>query len=77
MGKIKNQSHSSVVHAYDEEAKSGGVSRMLAKMSHADIFEELEEFKRYRKYEQIPDEKRDELLQMVKIGINQENVKID
>ena len=50
---------------------------MLAKMSKADIFEEVEEFKRYRKYDAIPLTKKVELMEMIKIGINPESVKID
>ena len=65
------------MHAYDEEAKDRGVENLLAKMSKADIFEELEEFKRYRKYEAIPATKKAELMEMIKIGINPENIKIE
>ena len=53
------------------------MENLLAKMSKADIFEELEEFKRYRKYEAIPATKKAELMEMIKIGINPENIKIE
>jgi len=43
-------------------------------MSKAEIFEEVEEFKRYRKYETIPITKKAELMEMIKIGINPESI---
>ena len=46
-------------------------------MSKAEIFEEVEEFKRYRKYETIPITKKAELMEMIKIGINPESIQID
>ena len=46
-------------------------------MSKSDIFEEIEDFKRYRKYEGIPATKKAELMEMIRIGINPENIKIE
>ena len=38
------------------------------------MFGEINELKKYRKYERITDEKKQELLNLIRIGINPENV---
>ena len=41
------------------------------------MFGEISELKKYRKYENITHEKKQELLNLIKIGINPENYQTD
>lgn len=41
------------------------------------MFGEINELKKYRKYERITDEKKQELLNLIRIGINPENVQTE
>lgn len=63
-----------VVRDYDKSAKEAGIENILKAMSHTDIYEELEQFRRYKKYDEIDDSKREELMKMIKIGINPKNL---